>query len=243
MIVGNGQIDMSNQIGGISLLIAALTWALMSVLIKRVPSNYSPIVVTTYSILVAIIILTPFVWVNLDEVNFSQLTHPTVWGGLLFLGIISTACAFILWNRGLQRINASSGGLFFFFQPLVGTLLGWLLLGESIGGTFWVGSILILIGVLLVIREKSRITKKETCGITKSKGFFFHINESMLFVQESLKRRWLESDEMQELMKEVPIGRVAKPEEVASIVLWLCSPSASYVIGQGIAVDGGYTVH
>jgi NAD(P)-dependent dehydrogenase (short-subunit alcohol dehydrogenase family) len=52
-----------------------------------------------------------------------------------------------------------------------------------------------------------------------------------------------ESDEMQELMKTVPIGRLAKPEEVASVVLWLCSPAASYVIGQGIAVDGGYTVH
>lgn len=154
LIVGNGQIDMSNQLGGLSLLIAALTWALMSVLLKRVPSDYSPIVVTTYSILVAIIILTPFVWVNADEIHFSQLTHPTIWGGLLYLGIISTACAFILWNRGLQMLNASSGGLFFFFQPLVGTLLGWILLGESLGGTFWIGSILILIGVLLVIREK-----------------------------------------------------------------------------------------
>ncbi|MGG3452286.1 DMT family transporter [Domibacillus aminovorans] len=154
LIVGNGQIDMSNQLGGISLLVAALTWALMSVLLKRVPSNYSPIVVTTYSILVAVILLTPFVLGRLDEINFSQLTHPTIWGGLLYLGIVSTACAFILWNRGLQLLNASSGGLFFFLQPLVGTLLGWLLLGESIGGTFWVGSILILSGVLLVIREK-----------------------------------------------------------------------------------------
>lgn len=164
MIAGNGQIDMSNQIGGILLLIAALTWALMSVLLKRVP---------TYTILAAIMILTPFVWVNVDEVHFSQRTHSTIWGGLLYLGIISTACAFILWNRGLQMLNALSGGLFFFFQPVVGTLLGWLSLGESIGGTFWVGSILIVIGVLLVIRKKTRFIKKETCGITKSKGFLF----------------------------------------------------------------------
>ncbi|MDZ5721814.1 EamA family transporter [Bacillus sp. SXabc123] len=154
MIVGNGHIDMTNQMGGISLLIAALTWALMSVLLKRVPNHYSPIVVTTYSILVAMIILTPFVWMNVNEVHFSQLAHPTIWGGLLYLGIVSTACAFILWNRGIQMLNASSGGLFFFFQPLVGTLLGWFLLGERIGGTFWAGSTLILVGVLLVIREK-----------------------------------------------------------------------------------------
>jgi drug/metabolite transporter (DMT)-like permease len=154
LIVGNGNIDMSSQLGGISLLVAALTWALMSVLIKRVPSSYSSLLVTTYSTLVALIILTPFVLKGLSEISIAQLSHPTIWSGLLYLGIVSTACAFILWNRGLQLLNASSGGLFFFFQPLVGTFLGWLLLGENIGGTFWIGSFLILIGVLLVIREK-----------------------------------------------------------------------------------------
>lgn len=39
-----------------------------------------------------------------------------------------------------------------------------------------------------------------------------------------------------------PIGRFGHPEEVASTVLWLCSPAASFIVGQGIAVDGGYTV-
>jgi drug/metabolite transporter (DMT)-like permease len=154
LIVGVGHVNLSSILGGISLLIAALTWALMSVLVKRVPSNYSQIVVTTYSILVALIVLTPFVLPQLHALNISQLTHPTIWGGVLYLGIISTACGFLLWNRGLQMLNASSGGLFFFFQPVVGTLLGWLILGENIGVTFWIGSILILTGVLFVIIEK-----------------------------------------------------------------------------------------
>ena len=39
-----------------------------------------------------------------------------------------------------------------------------------------------------------------------------------------------------------PIGRFGHPEEVASTVLWLCSPAAGFIVGQGIAVDGGYTV-
>ncbi|KOP73988.1 Permease of the drug/metabolite transporter (DMT) superfamily [Priestia megaterium] len=155
LIVGNGHINMSSQLGGISLLMAALTWALMSILIKCVPNSYSPVVITTYSILVAILVLTPFVYKGLGEIHISKLADPTIGGGLLYLGIVSTALAFILWNRGLQLLNASSGGLFFFFQPLVGTLLGWLLLGESIGGTFWIGSFLILSGVLLVIKEKT----------------------------------------------------------------------------------------
>ncbi len=45
-----------------------------------------------------------------------------------------------------------------------------------------------------------------------------------------------------ELAKQVPIGRAGKPEEIASVVLWLCSPGASYVVGHALTVDGGMTV-
>lgn len=153
-IIGVGKIDFSSQLGGISLLIAALTWALMSVLVKRVPSDYSQIAVITYSILAAIILLTPFVLPRLHELDWVRIGHPKIWGGLLYLGLISTAGGFLLWNRGLQLLNVSGGGLFFFLQPLVGALLGWLLLGETIGAMFWIGAALILTGVLFVIREK-----------------------------------------------------------------------------------------
>ncbi|MCU6790549.1 DMT family transporter [Paenibacillus sp. WQ 127069] len=153
-IVGNADIDPSLQLGGVSLLIAALTWALMSVLIKRIPRQYSQIVVTFYTTVVAIVLLTPITISRLPELDVQAMMDPSIWGGLLYLGIVSTACAFLLWNRGLRMVNASSGGLFFFFQPIVGTFLGWLLLGEQIGLSFWIGTILIFIGVLLVIREQ-----------------------------------------------------------------------------------------
>lgn len=38
-----------------------------------------------------------------------------------------------------------------------------------------------------------------------------------------------------------PIGRLAAPEEIADAVVWLCSDDASFVVGQGIPVDGGFT--
>jgi NAD(P)-dependent dehydrogenase (short-subunit alcohol dehydrogenase family) len=45
-----------------------------------------------------------------------------------------------------------------------------------------------------------------------------------------------------ELATHVPIGRAGRPEEIASVVLWLCSPGASYVGGHALTVDGGMTV-
>jgi len=45
-----------------------------------------------------------------------------------------------------------------------------------------------------------------------------------------------------ETAQSVPIGRAGRPEEIASVVLWLCSPGASYVVGHALTVDGGMTV-
>ena len=52
-----------------------------------------------------------------------------------------------------------------------------------------------------------------------------------------------QGDTLKAMEKSVPMGRVGRPEEIATVVLWLCSEAASYVTGQSISVDGGFIMH
>jgi NAD(P)-dependent dehydrogenase (short-subunit alcohol dehydrogenase family) len=94
-------------------------------------------------------------------------------------------------------------------------------------------------------------TKHAVIGMTKSAGVEYaprgiRINAicpgtiDTPMVQEMLEGQ---SDAMAEIMKQQPIGRLGRSEEIAAAVLWLCSPAASFVIGAALPVDGGFTAH
>jgi NAD(P)-dependent dehydrogenase (short-subunit alcohol dehydrogenase family) len=48
---------------------------------------------------------------------------------------------------------------------------------------------------------------------------------------------------MQEFLRDQPIGRMGRPEEIAATVLFLCSPGASFILGVAVPVDGGFVAH
>jgi NAD(P)-dependent dehydrogenase (short-subunit alcohol dehydrogenase family) len=92
-------------------------------------------------------------------------------------------------------------------------------------------------------------TKHGVIGLTKSAALEYAARGIRInaICPGASKRPWLppmiakEPETMKEITKEQPIGRLGRPEEIASTVLWLCSPGASFVIGHALAVDGGYT--
>ncbi|MCH7772876.1 MAG: 3-oxoacyl-[acyl-carrier-protein] reductase [Bacteroidetes bacterium] len=61
------------------------------------------------------------------------------------------------------------------------------------------------------------------------------------FIQTDMTNK-LTDEQKQTITKNIPLGRLGKPEDVAKVVGFLCSEEADYITGQIIAVDGGMTM-
>jgi len=62
------------------------------------------------------------------------------------------------------------------------------------------------------------------------------------FVDTEMTRRNLTPEQLAELLKKVPLGRLAQPDEIADVVAFLVSKKNTFITGQSIIVDGGFTV-
>lgn len=148
----NAELSPSLFWGNMSLLAAALTWALYSVLVRKVSKSMDLLTSSTIMLLGG---LPSSIALGIWEINSQGIgtITPSIIGGLLFLGIISTAIAMFLWNYAFAELPAAVASLTFFAQPIVGTLLGWFFLAEKITPLFLIGGALISIGILISTRE------------------------------------------------------------------------------------------
>ncbi len=140
--------------GNMSLIAAALTWALYSVLVRKVTQATD--VITSTAIMLAGGLPSGILFGALElKTQGMGVITPGIIGGILFLGIISTAIAMFLWNYAFAELPATAASLTFFAQPVVGTLLGWFFLGEKITPLFIFGGVLIGIGLVISSTEKN----------------------------------------------------------------------------------------
>lgn len=62
------------------------------------------------------------------------------------------------------------------------------------------------------------------------------------YIRTDLNSRWLENEENSSfVVSRTPLGRVGEPDDVAHAVVFLASPAASYITGQHLLIDGGWT--
>jgi drug/metabolite transporter (DMT)-like permease len=154
---GTGGASLKGDLLVVVSLMIALCWILLN---KELMERHSHVVVTTYGLVLGTSML--MVWVPLrygmPPVAGISLK---VWLALAASGVLCTASTTLLWNWGMTQVPASQAGVLLNMEPLMGSLLGVLVLGERLGPSAWVGGGLILASAItLTTQSKTRVREE-----------------------------------------------------------------------------------
>jgi len=134
-------------LGALWMLGAVLAFAAYTVLAKRL-ADVDQVVVTTCISVIGAAVLLPLAAVELLDVPWPS-PSPAAWFGLLFLGVVASAIAFIVYGRALRELDASLVGALSNLDPIVGVLTAVLFLGETLHGGQIAGAVIALAGMWL----------------------------------------------------------------------------------------------
>ena len=143
--------------GNLFLVAAAVSWGLYSVLVRRAAIHQlqHTLHVTVIALFGGLLIALPASLLELSARPVGDV-NVGIALGVLYLGVISTALALLLWNRAFALLPATAASLLFFAQPLSGALLANLFLAQSMTPALWAGSALIAAAILLSLWRKPR---------------------------------------------------------------------------------------
>ena len=139
---------------GEALLVACtFSWVAYTLIGSRMLAGMSPLAATTYAAIsgTAMLIVTA-AWTE-------GLTLPSAslagWGSVVFLGVLTTAVAFVWYYEGVKTIGPARAGVFINLVPVMAVVLGVLLLGESLDAATVVGGAITIAGVFLLNRPSA----------------------------------------------------------------------------------------
>ncbi len=142
-------------------LVVALGWVLLN---KNLMERNSAIVVTAYGIAAGTAMLCLCVPLIYGPPPIAHISL-RAWLALAASGLLCTAATTLLWNWGMTQVPASQAGVLLNMEPLLGSLLGVLVLHESLGPTAKLGGGLIL-AAAIVITTTSRTRVREQLPLT-----------------------------------------------------------------------------
>ena len=157
-VVMSGGFSLStNLLGDGVALMACVIWAVYTVAGKPINQRYTTLTVLNYVFIFGALEMLPFVLL-------SPMTLPTAftgdtWISMLFLTVFCSLAAFFMYNNGVEKLPASTVGMFIYLNPLAGVLLAALVLGESVTVFTFAGMALIILGIF--VSERLRMSEKE----------------------------------------------------------------------------------
>ena len=141
--------DISDELktGDMIIFCATLLWACSGVYTKKIIQNYRPFQMVFYPLLFAV----PFLYICAFLFDNPMINAPGggVVAAILYQGLITGSFGFVAWNALLQRYGAVSLHTFIFIMPMVGVLLGGMLLKEPITGNILIALVLIGTGIFV----------------------------------------------------------------------------------------------
>lgn len=146
-----------NLLGVCSAVASVMLWSFNSIFMKRLTGKYSPLTVTAYGMGIAAVfsLITAVIETKVTGEGVTFAAEPVLW--LLFVALVCTAFAHMMWNFCLAHQEAGHCAAFYPVQPMVSMLLGVLVLNEKLTASFLIGSALIIASVVLnslPVREK-----------------------------------------------------------------------------------------
>jgi drug/metabolite transporter (DMT)-like permease len=156
VIVGKPAPGDRDLIYGVMLLLAAaIAWSVYTLMSSELVKRYDPLSLVGVTSLVGAITSLPFA---LLEAPYSRTLVPdnfSTWFEVLYISLFGMAVAFVLWNWGFKHVSTSKGGVMLVFQPMVGIVLGSVILGEHLGIATLIGAVLSITGLVLVVTDNS----------------------------------------------------------------------------------------
>ena len=134
-------------------LVIALFWILLN---KHLMETHSPTIVTAYGVLSGTIMMVPMVLAMSGPPPLHGISGK-VWLALAASGVLCTACTTMLWNWGIHHVPASRAAVFLNIEPMLGSLLGVQLLGDTLGPFAWVGGGMILAAAVTLTTRPEQV--------------------------------------------------------------------------------------